>query len=81
MTSGPTQTKAQRRAAGRARVEVWLPIEWLEKLDALCDESGFSRAEIIIGMIEAEEAESARVRWRKENPRPPRGRSGSTSRE
>lgn len=37
--SGPTQTDADRRAAGRVRVVVWLSAEEAEVLDALADGS------------------------------------------
>lgn len=51
--SGPTQSKAARRSAGRVRVEVWLPADVAGKLDDLARDAG-SRAEAIVAAINTE---------------------------
>ncbi len=67
MTSGPTRTKSQRRAAGQRRVEVWLDAATAARLDELCEDSGYARTDMIAGMIDAEhdsmvEAKSSKAR-------------------
>lgn len=47
-----TQSNASRRAAGRARLSIWLPMEYLAKLDALCVDSGYARSELLLCMID-----------------------------
>lgn len=53
-----------RASPARARAE--------GKLDALCEESGYPRSDVLMGMIDGETDEVARLQWRKENPRPPK---------
>jgi hypothetical protein len=46
------QSKAERRAAGRKRVELWLPEATVERLDEICAESGYTRGEQVESMID-----------------------------
>lgn len=59
---GARVTEAQHRAAGLHALKVRLPAAYVAKLDALCEDSGYSRAEQIMGMIDGEAAELARLR-------------------
>lgn len=52
--SGTQQSSADRRARGLRRLEAWLPAETIAKLDAICEHSGYSRAEQVRGMIDAD---------------------------
>jgi hypothetical protein len=61
-TSGTTQTSAQRRARGLHRIEVWLPREYVRKLDALCEEDGYTRSEHIQSWIDGETEELRQLR-------------------
>ena len=47
--SGPTQSQAARRNAGRTRVDVWLPDDLVERLDAHRGER--SRREAVEGAL------------------------------
>ncbi len=47
----PTTTNAHRRSRGLRRVAVWLPVEVVAHLDAICESSGYSRAEILETLI------------------------------
>lgn len=49
-----TVTNASRRARGLRRIEVWLPPEYVAKLDAICSDSGYSRTDLLLGMIDAD---------------------------
>jgi metal-responsive CopG/Arc/MetJ family transcriptional regulator len=73
-----SQTSAERRARGLRRLEVWLPADYVRKLDAISDASGYSRAEIIESMIDGEtqEWEQIRERQTKKKPRERRGSRG-----
>lgn len=55
--SGRTRTYAEQRAAGITTVTIRLDRPTLGKLDALCDDGGMSRADMIRAMIDAEWAE------------------------
>ncbi len=48
------QTKEQRRASGKVRVELWLPAETVARLDEITAESGYTRAEQVESMIDGE---------------------------
>lgn len=63
--SGPTKTEAEYRAAGLRVLKIRIPAAYLAKLDAICDDSGLSRAEQVLGMIDAETAELARLKWKR----------------
>lgn len=67
-----SQTSAQRRARELHRLELWLPEEYVRKLDAICDDSGYGRGEQIMGMIDAETAEWEAMTRREKLPVPPR---------
>lgn len=54
MTSGPTQTSAQRRARGLRRIEIWVPVAYVRKLDCISSENGLSRAEVLQVLIDRE---------------------------
>lgn len=47
-------TDAQRRANGQSRLVVWLPAATVTKLDDICAESGYSRADMVETMIETD---------------------------
>ncbi len=59
------QSKAERRAAGRKRVEIWLPEATVVRLDEICAESGYTRGEPVESMIDGEHAEWALLRRHK----------------
>lgn len=63
--SGTSRTEAERRDAGLRRVTLRIPAEYLAKLDAICKESGLTRAEQVLGMIDGEAAELARLRGKR----------------
>jgi hypothetical protein len=44
------------------RVHLRLPLGYAAKLDAICADSGYSRAQQVAGMIDGEAAELARLR-------------------
>lgn len=52
-------TNASRRERGLRRLEVWLPEFVIAQLDEICDECGWSRAEIIRDMITGESEAAA----------------------
>lgn len=66
-----SQTSAQRRARGLRRLEIWLPAEYVAKLDAICEDSGYSRVEVVEGLIDGETTEWEQVRRKKQNARQP----------
>lgn len=43
-----------RQARGLRRIAIWIDVDVLDQLDAICDETGWSRAEIIRDMITGE---------------------------
>lgn len=47
-------TNASRQARGLRRITLWIPEEYLAKLDAICADSGYTRAEQVLGMIDAD---------------------------
>lgn len=55
---------ASRRARGLRKISIWLEVEVLDQLDAICDETGWSRAEILRDMITGESEEAAEMRPR-----------------
>lgn len=57
-----SETEAARRAAGLHALKIRIPSSYVAKLDAICEESGYSRAETIMGMIDGEATELARLR-------------------
>jgi hypothetical protein len=63
--SGSRLTEADYRAAGLRVLKIRIPADYLAKLDAICDDSGLSRAEQVMGMIDGESAELARLRWKR----------------
>lgn len=75
------QSNAQRRARGLHRLVLWLPKDYITKLDALCEDSGYSRADIIEGMIDCETDEVADLRAGAERRKPPQpfGNGGNRS--
>jgi hypothetical protein len=64
MARGSQVTNASRRERGLRRLEVWIPAAALQQLDAICEESGWSRAEIIQDMITGESEEASEMRPR-----------------
>lgn len=53
-------TNASRRERGLRRLEVWLPDWVVERLDEICNECGWSRAEVVRDMITSESESAAR---------------------
>lgn len=49
-----TQTNAQRRQRGLRRLEVWVPEETIERLDVVCEDSGYTRGDQLAAMVDAE---------------------------
>lgn len=47
-------SEAERRARGLRRVVVRLPAEYVARLDAICEDSGYTRAEQLMGMIDGD---------------------------
>lgn len=47
-------TNASRRHRGLKRLEVWLPAEVEAKLAALCADSGYSRSDMVLAMIDVD---------------------------
>lgn len=57
------QSDADRIAAGKRRVVLWLHVETVQRLDEICAESGYTRPEQVASMIDGEYEE-----WRGRNP-------------
>ena len=57
-----TATHASRVARGLRLLHVYLPEETMRRLDAICEDSGYSRPDQVAGMIDAEYAEWQAVR-------------------
>jgi hypothetical protein len=57
-----SQTSAQRRARGLQRLEIWLDAKLVRTLDQICEDSGYTRADVIRGYIESEAEEWRQVR-------------------
>lgn len=52
--SGPTQTEEARAAKGMRQLKLRVDESVVERLDALCETSGFSRSEQVEALIDAE---------------------------
>lgn len=63
--SGRTRTEAEYRANGLRVLKVRIPAAYLAKLDAICEDSGFSRADQLMGMIDSETEEWRKIRTKK----------------
>lgn len=57
---GPTMTHAERRSKGWRRLEVMLDERTMGRLEEICEESGYSKAEQVRAMIDGDYEE-----WRK----------------
>lgn len=62
MSSGRTRSRAERRAAGKRRLEVQLDDETMKRLDILCLDSGITRADQIRAMIDREWGEIQKLK-------------------
>lgn len=52
--SGPTLTEARRAELGQRRLQLRIAERALNRLDALCEASGYSRSEQVEALIDAE---------------------------
>lgn len=64
MRGGPTMSHAARRMKGWRRLEVMLDERTMGRLEEICEESGYSKAEQVRAMIDGDYEE-----WRKLVPR------------
>jgi Ribbon-helix-helix protein, copG family len=52
--SGPTVPESIRQERGQARINLRVRREAVDRLDALCEDSGYSRSEQVEALIDAE---------------------------
>jgi hypothetical protein len=55
VTSGRSLTAAERRARGEVNVNLWLPCDYVKRLDAMCADEGLDRVAMVQILIDTYE--------------------------